>query len=112
MLNQVVLVGRIVNEVELKEIENGKKIANITLAIPRTFKNADGVYETDFINCIVYNNIAESLKEYCVKGDLVGAKGSLRSEHIENEDGTSTYKMMFVADKITFLSSKKSETNE
>ena len=48
MLNQVVLVGRLVKDPELVETENNKKISRITIAIPRSFKNMNGEYETDF----------------------------------------------------------------
>ena len=107
MLNQVVLVGRLTKEVELKELESGKKVANITLAIPRSFKNIDGEYETDFINYVLWSSVAESTSEYCKKGDLIGVKGRLQSRTIEKEDGIKKYKMEVIAEKITFLSSKK-----
>lgn len=48
MLNQTVLVGRLVRDPELYETENGNKIANITLAVPRNYKNINGEYDTDF----------------------------------------------------------------
>ena len=75
MLNQVVLVGRLTSDLEAKELEDGKKVTNMTLAIPRSFKNADGEYETDFVECTLWNNIAENTAEYCKKGDIVGVKG-------------------------------------
>lgn len=74
MLNQAVLVGRIVQDPELRETENGNKIANVILAVPRSFKNASGEYETDFISCVLWKGVAESTVEYCKKGDLVGDK--------------------------------------
>ena len=49
MLNQTVLVGRLVKEPELHQTENGKKVTNITLAVPRSYKNMNGEYDTDFI---------------------------------------------------------------
>ena len=98
MLNQTVLVGRLVKEVEVKEIEDGKKVSYITLAIPRSYKNANGEYETDFIPCTLWNAIAENTAEYCKKGDIIGVKGRLES----NNNGIS-----LVAEKITFLSSAK-----
>lgn len=98
MLNQTVLVGRLVGDVEVKEIEEGKKVSYITLAIPRSYKNADGEYETDFIPCTLWNGIAQNTAEYCKKGDIVGVKGRLES----NNNGIS-----LVAEKITFLSSAK-----
>ena len=74
MLNQAVLVGRIVQTPELRETENGKKLARMTLAVPRSFKNSNGEYETDFISCVMWKGVAESTVEYCQTGDLVGIK--------------------------------------
>lgn len=107
MINQAILVGRLTKDLEIKTLDNGKKIVNITVAVPRNFKNADGEYETDFIDCILWNNIAENTAEYCKKGDIVGVKGRLQSSSYEKEDGTKAYTTEIVAEKITFLSSKK-----
>lgn len=74
MLNQTVLVGRLVKDPELKETETGNKMTHITLAVPRSYKNVDGEYDTDFISCVLWKGIAENAVEYCHKGDLVGIK--------------------------------------
>lgn len=109
MLNQIILVGRLVKTPEVIETESGKKMSYITLAIPRTFKNADGEYDTDFIDCVLWELVAESTSEYCKQGDIVGVKGRVQSRMIEDEDGNNYKKMEVIADKITFLSSKKEE---
>ena len=85
MLNQAVLVGRIVKDPELKDTEKGK-VTNITLAVPRTFKNSNGEYDTDFISCVLWKGVAESTVEYCKKGDLVGIKGRIQTRDVELED--------------------------
>ena len=77
MLNQVVLVGRLTDDITVREKENKKKVAYITLAVQRSFKNQDAVYEADFIRCVLWDAIADSTAEYCKKGDLVGIKGRL-----------------------------------
>ena len=99
MLNHSILVGRLVSDPK-KETKNDREIVTITLAVPRSYKNADGEYETDFIPCILWNNIAINTFEYCKKGDTLGVKGRLQS----NEG-----KIELIAEKITFLSSKKEE---
>ena len=98
MLNQVVVVGRLVQDPEIKELENGQRVSNITLAVSRSYKNADGIYETDFIPCKLWNNIADNVKEHCKKGDIAGIKGRLQV--IEG-------KLEVVAEKVTFLSNRK-----
>jgi single-strand DNA-binding protein len=112
MLNQVVLVGRLTSDLEAKELEDGKKVTNMTLAIPRSFKNADGEYETDFVECTLWNNIAENTAEYCKKGDIVGVKGRLQTNNYEKEDGSKVFKLDVVAEKVTFLSSRSKEEPE
>lgn len=103
MLNQIVLVGRIVRDVEKKEAD-GKTYAELELAIPRSYKNEDGIYETDFIDCLLWGGIAENVIEYCKKGDLVGVKGRLQTEIVEDHKTTNV-----IAEKVTFLSSKGKE---
>ena len=112
MLNQVVLVGRLTSDLEAKELEDGKKVTNMTLAIPRSFKNAEGEYETDFVECTLWNNIAENTAEYCKKGDIVGVKGRLQTNSYEKEDGSKVYRMDVVAEKVTFLSSRSKDEPE
>ena len=105
-MNQVVLVGRIVNTPEVIETENGKKVANVTLAVQRSYKNQEGIYDTDFINCTLWNHVAESTAEYCKKGDIVGVKGRIETKTVENKKQKHTESIV-VADRVTFLSSKK-----
>lgn len=110
MLNQTILVGRIAHEPELRETETGKKVTNVTLAVPRSYKNVEGEYETDFISCVLWQGIAENTVEYCHTGDLVGVKGHLQARQYETEEN-KYHIMEVIAEKITFLSSKK-EKNE
>lgn len=108
MLNQVILVGRIVKDLEVKKLEDGKKVTTMTLAIPRSFKNEQGEYETDFIDCRLYNNIASNTAEYCRKGDIVGVKGRIQTTQNIDENGNITDKTTnIMAEKVTFLSSGK-----
>ena len=102
MLKQIVIVGRVVNDLEVNRTEEGKRVGTITLAVPRNFKNSEGVYDTDFINCIVWDNMADNTADYCKKGDIIGVKGRIQSR--DN-------KLELVAEKVTFLSSRNHETN-
>lgn len=104
MLNQVVLVGRLTRDVIVNKSDKGIKVATVSLAIPRSFKNADGVYDTDFVDCVAFDNVATNTSEYCSKGDIVGIKGRIQSRIIENDD-KKEYATDIVCEKITFLSS-------
>lgn len=106
VLNQVIIVGRLTKDPELKTIENGKKVIEAVLAVKRAFKNYEGEYETDFIKCTLWENLAVYLKTYCKKGDLIAVKGRLQIRKIENED--KTYSVLeLIGEKITFLSTAK-----
>ncbi len=107
MLNQTIIVGRMVREPELRETENGKKVTNITLAVPRSFKNQEGEYETDFIHCTLWQGIAENTVQYVQKGDLLGIKGRLQTRQITLDDETTRNSVEVVAERVTFLSSNK-----
>ena len=111
MLNQAVLVGRLTKDLEVTENESGTKVSNLTLAVPRNFKNAEGEYETDFIEITLWNNIAENTAEYCRKGDIVGVKGRIQVDAYE-KDGEKKYFQRVVAEKVTFLSSKSKNEPE
>ena len=97
MLNQFTLVGRITKTPEMMENQDGSKFAIINLAVPRTFKNENGEYDTDFIDVVLFNKIAQSCVEYCEQGDIIGLRGSL--QRLKNKD------LEVHAEKITFLSS-------
>ena len=104
MLNQIVLVGRLVQDLEIKELENGNKISEITLAVKRSYKNYEGIYETDVIPCIVWNKVAENTAEFCRKGDIIGVRGRL--QRLESNE------LQVIAERVTFLSSKDEKREE
>ena len=109
MLNQIILVGRLTRDITVNKSDNGVKVATISIAVPRSFKNVEGVYDTDFIDCVAFDVIAENTSEYCSKGDIVGVKGRVQSKSIELDDGKKENKLEIICEKITFLSSKPKE---
>ncbi len=108
MLNQVVLVGRLVKDPELKETDKGNKTTRITLAVPRSYKNVNGEYDTDFISCRLWSGVAENTSLYCKKGDVVGVKGRIEISSYEKDNETK-YNTEVIAEKVTFLSSKNKD---
>ena len=109
MLNQIILVGRLTRDITVNKSENGVKVATISIAVPRSFKNVEGVYDTDFIDCVAFDTIALNTSEYCNKGDIVGVKGRVQSKSVEKEDGKKENSLEIICEKITFLSSKPKE---
>ena len=107
MLNNVILVGRLTGNPEVVEIEECKKVTTILLAVNRNFKNSEGLYDTDFIRCILWNSIATSTTEYCHSGDVIGIKGRLQTSKYEDENKKVHYITDVIAEKVTFLSTNK-----
>jgi len=103
MLNNVVIVGRINNDPAGMCDDKQRKFTNIELIVPRAFKNEKGEFDSDKIPVTLYDGIAQSVTDYVHKGDLVGIKGRL-----QNTDG----KLIVIAEKVTFLSSKKEGEKE
>lgn len=106
MLNKLILVGRLVENPELKTTNNDKKMSIITIAVPRPFKNTNDEYETDFIDCKLFGGVASNTCEYCKKGDVIGIYGRVQNRIIENEDGKRNI-LEVIVEKISFLSNKK-----
>ena len=85
MLNRVVLVGRLTKDPEYRTTPSG--VATFTLAVNRTFTNAQGEREADFINCVVFRRQAENVNNYLSKGSLAGVDGRIQSRSYENQEG-------------------------
>lgn len=112
MLNQVIMVGRLVRDPVVEQTENGKSYSQLTLAIPRSFKNADGEYETDFVDSIAWGEIAKNTSEYCRKGDIIGIKGRMQSSTFDDKEGNKKFKLEIVAEKVSFLSSREAHREQ
>lgn len=106
MMNNVTLVGRITHELELKQTESGKSFCNLSIAIPRNFKNANGEYEPDFVDITLWESTAKNTVEYSKKGDMVGVKGRVQTRFIDNPDGTRKKKTEIIGEKVSFLASR------
>jgi single-strand DNA-binding protein len=107
-MNYVVLVGRLVNNIEV--LGDDIKHCEFTLAVTRQYKNTEGIYETDFIDIKTFNNIATSMGEYCRKGDLIGIKGVIQTNTYEDENGIKRKATFIKAEKVTFLSCAHKES--
>lgn len=107
MYNLVNLIGRLTADPEITTTESGKKVMTIFLAVQRSYKNADGIYEADFIRCKLWDGIAQKADEFCHKGDLVAIKGQIRSEAYIDANNEKKYITEIIAERLSFLTSKK-----
>ncbi|AYU54069.1 single-stranded DNA-binding protein [Staphylococcus debuckii] len=106
MLNRVVLVGRLTRDPEYRTTPSGVSVATFTLAVNRTFTNAQGEREADFINCVVFRKQAENVNNYLFKGSLAGVDGRLQSRSYENQEGRRIFVTEVVCDSVQFLEPK------
>lgn len=106
MLNQVVLVGKVVRLPELKETNSGVKFADVLVEVERNFKNSQGEYENDTILCTLWRTVAETAIEQCELGALLGIKGRLQSNSYETKDNGRFYYCEVIAEKVSFLTTK------
>lgn len=111
-MNNVILVGRLTEDPKITELDANKKVTSVVIAVNRNFKNTEGIYETDFIRCILWNSIAANTKEYCHCGDVIGLKGRLQSSKYVDENEKTHYVTEVIAERVTFLSSKKVDESE
>ncbi len=107
-MNKAILVGRLTRDPELRTTANGVSVCSFSIAINRRFKNAEGNYDADFINCVAWRQQAELLAKYFAKGRMVGVVGSIQTRSYDNKDGVKVYVTEVAADEIHFVDSKSS----
>lgn len=105
-MNNVILVGRLTRDPELRTTPNGIATTQITVAMNRP-ANQNGERQSDFINVVVWRRQAENVAKYCTKGSLVGVTGRIQSRSYDANDGTKRYVTEVVADNVTFLGSRQ-----
>ncbi|MCO4483587.1 single-stranded DNA-binding protein [Streptococcus infantarius] len=106
MINNVVLVGRMTRDAELRYTPSNQAVATFTLAVNRNFKNQNGEREADFINCVIWRQQAENLANWAKKGTLVGVTGRIQTRNYENQQGQRVYVTEIVADNFQILESR------
>ena len=106
-MNNVVLVGRLTRDPELRTTPNGIATCQISLAV-NGVPNANGERTTDFINVTVWRRQAENVSKYCTKGSQVGITGRIHTRSYDANDGAKRYVTEVVADNVTFLGSNNS----
>lgn len=111
MINNVVLAGRLVRNIELRQTSTGKEMTYFTLAVNRNFKNEQGVQAADFIGCVAFGKTAENMARFLSKGSLIAVEGRISTRNFQGNDGKTVYVTEIVASSITFLESKKQQGN-
>lgn len=97
------MVGCVKEVPHLKETNTGISFANLIVEVKRSFKNSEGVYETDIFSVTMWRGVAQSCVDLCKEGCLVGIKGRLQSNLFTKEDGSTFYNYEIIAEKVSFL---------
>lgn len=105
-MNNVSLIGRLTKDPDLRYTSSGMAVATFSLAVQRSFRNKDGEYEADFINCVCWNKSGETLANHVRKGQRIGVTGRIQTRNYENEQGNRVYVTEVVVEGFTFLEKK------
>ena len=106
MINNVVLVGRLTKDVELKKTQSGTSVVTFDLAVQRKYKQ-EGQPDSDFIRCVAWNKTADLMHQYLSKGSLIGVEGHIQTRSYDNQQGQRVYVTEVIANSVQFLESKK-----
>ena len=107
MLNSTVLVGRMTDNAKLRYTPSNQAVATFSLAVNRNFKGQNGEREADFINCVIWRQLAENLVNWAKKGALIGITGRIQTRSYENQQGQRVYVTEVVAEQFQLLESWK-----
>lgn len=111
-MNQCILLGHITKDSETRTTTTGKNVTNFTIAVNRNYKNDNGEYDTDFINCIAYNKTAEIINKYTKKGSKIAIIGRIQTRSYEAQDKTMRYVTEVIVNEVKLLDSKPKESLE
>jgi len=103
MVNRVILIGRMVRDIEMRTTTSGKNVTDFSIAVNKRTKPQDGSPDADFFRCIAWDKTAEFLSNYAGKGRLVAVEGRLQSRKYTASDGTNREVVEVVADNVQLL---------
>ena len=111
-MNKTILVGNLTKSPELKFTSNGTAVASFTVACQRPFKNQQGEYEADFINCTAWKKTAEIVAEHFDKGSKIGVEGRINTRNYENSEGKRVFVTEVIVEQIEFVTPKQNKQKQ
>ena len=113
-MNKVIIIGRFTRDPEIKYTtgENATATARFSLAVNRRFKNKEGNYDADFINCVAFGKTAEFIEKYFTKGMSIGITGRIQTGSYTNKEGQKVYTTDVVVEETEFVESKNKGTSD
>ena len=105
-MNKAILVGNLTRDPEQRTTSSGITVTSFTVAVRRRYKDADGNYQADFINCVAWRSTAEFVAKYFTKGSRIGVVGTIQTRTYDDQNGNKRYVTEVVADEVEFAGSK------
>lgn len=105
-MNKAILVGNLTRDPEQRTTSSGIAVTSFTVAVRRRYKDADGNYQDDFINCVAWRSTAEFVAKYFTKGSRIGVVGTIQTRTYDDQNGNKRYVTEVVADEVEFAGSK------
>lgn len=112
MLNNIIIMGRLTRDPDLRAMTSGASVASFTLAVDRDFVTEDGHRETDFIDCVAWRATAEFASKWFKKGDMAVVNGRLQLRDWTDKDGNKRRSAEVVANNVYFGESKRDKVKE
>lgn len=110
-MNKVIMIGRLTKEVALNTT-GAKPVGKFTIAVNRDFKNKEGKYDADFINCVAFDKRAEVIAKHFSKGSQIALTGSWRTGSFDGKDGNKVYTNELFVDSFEFIGQATGNTNK
>ena len=106
-MNKVILIGRLTRDPELRYTGSNTPVATFSLAVNRPFTNQSGEREADFINCVVWRKLAETVKNYLSQGSQVAVEGRIQTRNYDDQNGQKRYVTEVIVENIDFVGSRR-----
>ena len=106
MINNVVLMGRLVATPELRNTQTGVAVTSFSIAVERSFARAGEQRQADFINCVAWRNTAEFISRYFQKGSMIAVTGSIQTRNYDDKNGNKRTAVEVLVDQTSFCGSK------
>ncbi len=110
-MNKAILKGNITKDIELKTTTSGVEIVSFTIAVNRNFKNKEGNYESDFINCVAYKQTATFISKYFHKGSKILLEGRIQTRNYDDKEGKKVYVTEVIAENVELIDKKENTEN-
>lgn len=112
-MNKAQYIGRLTRDPELRSTQSGKSVCSFSLAVKRNYKDSNGEYQLDFIDCVAWGVIGETIAKYAHKGNMLGVSGRMESRKYEDRDGNNRSVLELIVEDKDLLSPKSdNSTNE